>query len=214
MPAPRARPLIVVPPDSPLSPAIGPSHPMTLRRASVLVPCLALTLGLAWSAASSEGEPPAEGSPTPAATAGGAPAGRVVVLGFDGADWRMTERMMAEGQLPNLQKLAAAGTAGPLVSTDPAESAAGWAAINTGANPAKNGVASFIKRSIADGQPTPVFAHVVEAAVPMAELSPGGLLGVFAKHGQVKTTVAAAALVTLALFALLKVLLRAGYLVA
>ena len=76
--------------------------------------------------------------------------GRVLVLGFDGADWRTTETMMDRGELPNMAKLRAMGSAGPLVSTDPAESAAGWAAINTGANPLKNGVPSFIKRTISD----------------------------------------------------------------
>jgi len=174
---------------------------MTLRRITLLAPCLALALGLA-----SQGAVPA---PPQAASAG-----RVIVLGFDGADWRTTERMLAEGQLPNLQKLAAAGTAGPLVSTDPAESAAGWAAINTGANPAKNGVASFIKRSIIGGQPSPDFAHVRQATVPTAELAPGGVLGVFTEHGRTKTTAGAALVAALALFVVLKLVLRAGYGVA
>ncbi|MEO0661228.1 MAG: alkaline phosphatase family protein, partial [Planctomycetota bacterium] len=75
----------------------------------------------------------AVGAPAPKQDAGGASArGRVLVVGFDGADWRTTERLMDEGLLPNLAKLRESGSAGPLVSTEPAESAAGWAAINTG----------------------------------------------------------------------------------
>lgn len=85
----------------------------------------------------------------PASAAGQeAPDGRVMVVGFDGADWRMVARMMGEGKLPNMAALAERGAAGPLVSTHPAESAAGWVAINTGANPAKNGVPSFVVRNL------------------------------------------------------------------
>lgn len=115
------------------------------------------------------------------AAAGDEEEGRVIVLGFDGADWRTTERMMDEGALPNLAKLRDAGTAGPLVSTDPAESAAGWAAINTGANPAKNGVPSFIERKITGDRVTPDFAHVGKVTVRTEDLigsgAKGGLAG-------------------------------------
>ena len=31
---------------------------------------------------------------------------RVIVLGFDGMDYELTRRFMAEGKLPNLQRLA------------------------------------------------------------------------------------------------------------
>lgn len=151
----------------------------------------------------------ARGLPPPATTAPRAE-GRVVVLGFDGADWRTTERMMKDGALPNLAKLAAAGTAGPLVSTDPAESAAGWAAINTGANPAKNGVASFIKRSIVGGGPVPDFAHVRQATRPLTALAPDGPLGVFAKHGPDKVAIGAGALAFVLLFGVFRFLLRAS----
>ena len=69
------------------------------------------------------------GGAAPPSAAGATPeTGRVLVLGFDGADWRTTERMMDAGELPHLSRLREMGSAGPLVSTDPAESAAGWAA--------------------------------------------------------------------------------------
>ena len=100
---------------------------------------------------------------TPLLMAGeaGAPApadGRTVVVGFDGADARTVERLMAEGRLPNLQALAEAGTFAQLRSTNPAESAAGWAALNTGTNPLKNNVPSFIKRQ-PSGSPLPDFGQ-------------------------------------------------------
>ena len=43
----------------------------------------------------------------------------MLVLGFDGADWRTTERMMDSGELPNMAGCVDGGR-GTLVSTDPA----------------------------------------------------------------------------------------------
>lgn len=109
--------------------------------------------------------------------------GRVIVLGFDGADARTTQAMMEAGQLPNLSKLAEQGTFAPLHSTNPAESAAGWAALNTGQNPNKNGVPSFILRTISDaGRISAAEGHVGRTTKTTAELEPGGLLGVLAAN--------------------------------
>ena len=44
---------------------------------------------------------------------------KTVILGFDGADAKLTEQWMNEGKLPNLAKLRAAGTFSPLRSTIP-----------------------------------------------------------------------------------------------
>ena len=102
--------------------------------------------------------------PVPTAGAspeGAAQEGRVILVGFDGADSRTTQRMIDEGRLPNLAKLAQSGTFAPLISTNPAESAAGWAALNTGTNPVKNGVPSFIKRNT-KGTQMPAFGHIYQ----------------------------------------------------
>ena len=40
-----------------------------------------------------------------AGQAAGAKHGKVIIIGIDGMDPRLTERMMQEGQLPNLDKL-------------------------------------------------------------------------------------------------------------
>ncbi|MFT7678913.1 MAG: putative AlkP superfamily phosphohydrolase/phosphomutase [Planctomycetota bacterium] len=133
--------------------------------------------------------------------------GRVIVLGFDGADARTTQAMMEAGQLPNLSKLAEQGTFAPLHSTNPAESAAGWAALNTGQNPNENGVPSFILRTISDsGAISAAEGHVGRATKTPAELEPGGLLGILATN-ETTTLVAGAGvglfLVFLILFAFL-----------
>jgi predicted AlkP superfamily phosphohydrolase/phosphomutase len=84
---------------------------------------------------------------------------------------------MDAGELPNMAKLAGMGTAGPLVSTNPAESAAGWAAINTGANPVKNGVPSFFKRDFAGDTPVPGLGHVRQESVMSGDFGSGSASG-------------------------------------
>ena len=150
--------------------------------------------------------PAAAGEPAPSSD------GRVLVLGFDGADWRTTERMMDSGELPNLARLRSEGAAGPLVSTDPAESAAGWAAINTGANPLKNGVPSFIKRNISDGGSiSPGFAHVEAETRAVSDMEATGAQA--ALGGEDRSTLIGGAVFLLA-FVLLKVMLKANALVS
>ena len=51
---------------------------------------------------------------------------KVIVVGFDGADARYTERWMNEGKLPNLAKLRAMGTFRPLRPTLPAQTPVSW----------------------------------------------------------------------------------------
>ena len=124
---------------------------------------------------------PSRGGPA----VGGQPAGegRVLVVGFDGADWRKTKELMESGDLPNLAKLAGMGTAGPLISTEPAESAAGWAAINTGANPVKNGVPSFFKRHLLNGAPVPGLGHVRQETVQSSDIEMDGAAGAIERIG-------------------------------
>ena len=111
----------------------------------------------------------------------------MLVVGFDGADWRKTKELMESGDLPNMAKLAGMGTAGPLVSTDPAESAAGWAAINTGANPVKNGVPSFFKRDFVNGAPTPGLGHIRQETVQSADVPMDGAAGIIESVGEGKS---------------------------
>src|SRR5262249_36250158 len=80
---------------------------------------------------------------TPRAAVGG---GRVVVLGFDGADARLVEKWMGEGKLPNLAKLKADGTFSPLLPTNPAQTPVSWSSFATGNNPGRTQIFDFLKR--------------------------------------------------------------------
>lgn len=71
---------------------------------------------------------------------------KVIVLGIDGMDPRICERLMHEGRLPHLARLAASGTFSRLATTSPAESAVAWTSFATGLNPGRHGVFDFVMR--------------------------------------------------------------------
>ena len=71
---------------------------------------------------------------------------QVVVLGFDGCDPTLAAKWMAEGKLPNLQKLAEQGSFQTLGTTNPPESPVAWAAFATGLNPGGTDIFDFLKR--------------------------------------------------------------------
>ena len=92
------------------------------------------------------------------------PHSKVLVLGFDGADARIIQNMMNEGQLPNLKKLADEGTFHPLLPTNPAQTPVSWSSMATGLNPGKTGIFDFLKREEGSYQPT--FALMSEVEQP------------------------------------------------
>jgi len=84
--------------------------------------------------------------------AGPAPA-RVVVLGFDGADARLTEQWMNEGHLPNLDRLRQEGTWSALGTTTPPQTPVSWTSFSTGINPGRHGIFDFLSRNVTNYQP-------------------------------------------------------------
>jgi hypothetical protein len=56
---------------------------------------------------------------------------RLIVVGFDGQDTRLTERMMAEGRLPNFSKLADSGCYSRLKTTYPSITPVAWSSFST-----------------------------------------------------------------------------------
>lgn len=68
---------------------------------------------------------------------------KVIVIGLDGATFRLIDPLIAAGRLPTLAALMRRGVRGTLHSTLPPNSAAGWSAFMTGKNPGKTGVFGF-----------------------------------------------------------------------
>ncbi|HEX4439667.1 MAG TPA: alkaline phosphatase family protein [Thermoanaerobaculia bacterium] len=110
--------------------------------------------------------------------------GRVVILGFDGVDASLVEKMMADGRLPNLSQLKSRGGYSPLTPTVPAQTPVSWATFSTGLDPGGTQIFDFLKRDPANRIPT--FAVAEETTAPL-------LLG----HGNAAAAGAAAAAILL-----------------
>ena len=70
----------------------------------------------------------------------------MAVLGFDGMDPTLARRLMDEGKLPHLKRLAEMGTFSKLETTQPSESPVAWASFATGVNPGKHNIYDFLVR--------------------------------------------------------------------
>ncbi len=69
---------------------------------------------------------------------------RVVILGLDGMDHGLSEKMLDEGKLPNLAALRDEGCFRPLGSTVPPISPVAWSTFQTGVNPGKHNIFDFL----------------------------------------------------------------------
>ena len=73
---------------------------------------------------------------------------KMVILGFDGMDPRLVEQWMAEGKLPNFQKLAGQGGFYRLETSTSPESPVSWASFATGGNAGKHNIFDFLVRDV------------------------------------------------------------------
>lgn len=75
------------------------------------------------------------------------PRQRFIIVGFDGMDPIVADRLMAEGKLPNLAWMRNHGAMRHLETTNPAQSPVAWSAFSTGMNPGKTRIYDFLKRN-------------------------------------------------------------------
>src|SRR5437762_322107 len=73
---------------------------------------------------------------------------RAIILGFDGMDPELASRFIAEGKLPNLDKLRDRGTFRKLRTTFPPISPVAWSTFMTGVNPGKHNIYDFLARDL------------------------------------------------------------------
>lgn len=71
---------------------------------------------------------------------------RMIVVGLDGQDPRLTDRFLGEGKLPHFAKLAADGCYHRLTTTFPSVSPVAWSSFATGVHPAKHNIFDFLDR--------------------------------------------------------------------
>jgi predicted AlkP superfamily phosphohydrolase/phosphomutase len=70
---------------------------------------------------------------------------RIILVGIDGMDWVLTRKLLAEGKLPNLARLAQSGVSCPLRTIEPlVKSPVIWTTIATGKLPGKHGISDAL----------------------------------------------------------------------
>ena len=74
-----------------------------------------------------------------------APAQRLLILGWDAADWQVIDPLLARGQMPNLARLVAVGTRADLRTLEPKLSPILWSTIATGKTADKHGILNFVE---------------------------------------------------------------------
>jgi predicted AlkP superfamily phosphohydrolase/phosphomutase len=70
----------------------------------------------------------------------------VIILGFDGMDYELTKRMIAEGRLPSFERLAREGGFTPLGTSIPPQSPVAWSDFISGTDSGGHGIFDFIHR--------------------------------------------------------------------
>ena len=73
---------------------------------------------------------------------------KVLLIGWDAADWKMIKPLMEQGLMPNVQRLVEGGTMGQIATLHPPLSPMLWTSIATGKRPFQHGIHGF-------SEPTP-----------------------------------------------------------
>jgi len=81
---------------------------------------------------------------------------KVLLVGWDAADWKIINPLLDEGRLPALEKLVNGGVIGNLATLDPPLSPMLWTSIATGKKADKHGILGFIEPEPTQGGVRPV----------------------------------------------------------
>ena len=68
---------------------------------------------------------------------------KVLLIGWDAADWKVIHPLMDAGKMPALKKLVESGVMGKMATLDPPLSPMLWTSIATGKRPYKHGIHGF-----------------------------------------------------------------------
>lgn len=71
---------------------------------------------------------------------------RVVIVGLDGMDAKLTDKYISEGKLPNFEKLKSSGSFAPLSTSYPSMSPVAWSSFMTGVDPSYHNIFDFLTR--------------------------------------------------------------------
>lgn len=73
-------------------------------------------------------------------------ANRTLLIGLDGATFRVLDALMTNGTMPHLARLCAAGVRAPLTSVVPALTPPAWTSLMTGRGPGRHGIFDFFRK--------------------------------------------------------------------
>ena len=99
---------------------------------------------------------------------------RVLLIGWDGADWRILDPLLESGALPNLQSLIDRGARGVLRSTIPTHSWSAWPSFLTGVEPADHGVYDILETVPGTHRQLPVTYRSIKERTVLADLTAAG----------------------------------------
>lgn len=71
---------------------------------------------------------------------------KILLIGWDAADWKFLTPLMDKGLMPNLSRLVEGGVKGRLATLDPPLSPTLWTSIATGKRPYKHGIHGFAEK--------------------------------------------------------------------
>jgi len=100
---------------------------------------------------------------------------RVLLIGWDGADWRILDPLLEEGLLPNLSALISKGGRAVLKSTLPTHSWAAWPSFLTGVDPADHGVYDILESRGGSKRQFPVSFRSIKERTFLADLTSAGV---------------------------------------
>src|SRR5207244_4952661 len=103
------------------------------------------------------------------------PMPRVILIAWDGADWRILDPLLEAGHLPNLQALIDRGHRDVLRSTVPTHSWTAWPSFLTGVEPADHGVYDILESRGSSKRQFPVTFRSIKERTFLADLTSTGV---------------------------------------
>jgi predicted AlkP superfamily phosphohydrolase/phosphomutase len=98
----------------------------------------------------------------------------VLIIGWDGADWKVLRPMLDAGRLPTLAGLLERGAHGECLSTIPSHSWCAWPSFMTGLNPAGHGVFDILEHKPGVSKRLPVTYRSIQAPTIFDDVTRAG----------------------------------------
>ena len=99
---------------------------------------------------------------------------RVLIIGWDGVDWKILRPLLDTGELPNLARLIDRGAHGDCLSTVPSHSWCAWPSFMTGLNPAGHAVFDILEHQPGVSRRLPVTYRSIKARTIFDDFSDAG----------------------------------------